>query len=68
VALLRGRKNLIRVVCLTDAAFILGLATDLQVLLLRGFTTVLLFLLLSEAVCLVGVDRPLVDATAEGNG
>lgn len=68
VALLRGRKGLIRVVSLTYAAFILGLASDLQVLLLRGFATVLLFLLLSEAICLVRIDRRLVGATAEGHG
>lgn len=48
VRVLRGPKKLIRVVSLTYAGFVLGLATDLQVLLLRGFGTLLIFLLLVE--------------------
>lgn len=68
VILLRGRKSVVRVVSLTYAVFILGLATDLQVLLLRGFGTVVLFLLLSEAVCLVAIHKSLAGATADGRG
>lgn len=44
IRLIRGKKSLIRLASLTYAGFILGLATDPQVLLLRGFLTVFLFL------------------------
>ena len=57
VLLLRGRKSVVRVVALTHAGLILGLAPDLHVLLLRGFATVHIFLLLATVVCVVGPGR-----------
>lgn len=50
VILLRGPKRFIRVVTLGYAGFVLGLATDLQVLILRGFVTCLLLLLIDGLV------------------
>jgi hypothetical protein len=50
---LRGRKGLVRVVTLGYAGFVLGLATDLQVLILRGFVTCLLFLFILAWVRLI---------------
>lgn len=50
VVVLRGSKRFIRVITLTYAGFILGLATDLQVLILRGFLTCVLFLVIDVAV------------------
>lgn len=44
VVLLRGPKRFLRVVTLLYAGLILGLATDLQVLILRGFVTCIVFL------------------------
>jgi len=66
VKILRGPKRVIRVVALTHAGFILGLATDLQVLLLRGFLSVLLFLVISEVLGSIGVRSTLVGAAAGG--
>ncbi|HSR67780.1 MAG TPA: hypothetical protein VLU25_07550 [Acidobacteriota bacterium] len=50
VRLLRGPKRFIRVVTLSYAGFILGFATDLQVLILHGFVTCLIFLAIIWAV------------------
>ena len=65
VLLLRGGKGLVRVVTLTYAGFVLGLATDVQVLMLSGFLTILLFLFLAELVSAAPI-RETGDETADG--
>ena len=46
--MLRGSKRFLRLVAVAYAGLILGLATDLQVLVLQGFVTCFLFLLAVE--------------------
>jgi len=71
VGILRGRKTVIRITALTFAGFVLGLATDLQVLLLRGFPVLVLFWIGAEVLGSVprGGDlraRPALDVTRSG--
>ncbi len=60
VRLLRGPKRHMRVLTLAYAGLILGLATDLQVLILHGFVTCLLFLFVIK--CARNVESVLLES------